>query len=293
MFQVASHPTSFAMHGHGYQQSTHSSSSVSPTVQLPRTLQRPSFADVSRDAIITASPECADVPAEYLRRGLRARTSELLDGISSLSVSHIPSSMPRSHLPRSLTIPLHPSSSHSSSLPTHILAISSSRGPASPADQLRFYPVHSIVIAAQCASFPRISAPTHQSLRATRIELPVVEVKLPSPAAFSLIHSYLYNHRLDKVLKSLYPMPSSFLQTASHQSIRTTLGSGTALHTLSMYLCTSASSNLQTLMTHAAHIKELWQDMAALGIHEPELWDTLDLAWEVLLGALNLAAGGH
>jgi len=33
--------------------------------------------------------------------------------------------------------------------------------------------------------------------------------------------------------------------------------------------------------------------MVALGLHDPELWDTVDLAWEIVLGALNLAAAGH
>jgi hypothetical protein len=33
--------------------------------------------------------------------------------------------------------------------------------------------------------------------------------------------------------------------------------------------------------------------MVALGLCDPELWDTVDLAWEVVLGALNLAASGH
>ncbi|KAG5640410.1 hypothetical protein H0H81_012012, partial [Sphagnurus paluster] len=100
----------------------------------------------------------------------------------------------------------------------------------------------------------------------------------------------MYTHRLDSVLKALFPVPSGFLHSLSHEVVKNALSSGATLHQLSSYLCASASSNLQTLMTHAGHVKELWQNMAALGLHDPELWDTLDLAWEVLLGALNLAA---
>ncbi len=37
-------------------------------------------------------------------------------------------------------------------------------------------------------------------------------------------------------------------------------------------------------------VKDLWQDLVSIGLYELELWDTLDLAWEILLGALNLAA---
>ncbi|KAJ7434357.1 hypothetical protein FB451DRAFT_1418918 [Mycena latifolia] len=48
-------------------------------------------------------------------------------------------------------------------------------------------------------------------------------------------------------------------------------------------------ANLSVLMGHAGHVKELGQDMVTLGMYDAELWDALDLTWEVL-GALNLAA---
>jgi len=94
-------------------------------------------------------------------------------------------------------------------------------------------------------------------------------------------------------MKSLFPLPSGFVQSLSHNTVQSTLASGSSLHKLSSYLCSSAGSSLQALTTHAAHVKELWQDMVALGLHDPELWDTVDLAWEIVLGALNLAAAGH
>lgn len=50
---------------HSYQAPPHS-----PTIQLPRTLARPPFAEVSRDAIKAAAPELLNVPVEYIRRGL-------------------------------------------------------------------------------------------------------------------------------------------------------------------------------------------------------------------------------
>jgi hypothetical protein len=60
-------------------------------------------------------------------------------------------------------------------------------------------------------------------------------------------------------------------------------------HTLASHLCASAGGNLSALMSHAGHVKELWQDMVARGMYDASLWDALDLAWEVVLGALNLA----
>ncbi|KAJ3511814.1 hypothetical protein NLJ89_g3880 [Agrocybe chaxingu] len=89
----------------------------------------------------------------------------------------------------------------------------------------------------------------------------------------------MYNHSLDGVLKSLFPLPAGFVQGLSHHTVQSTLASGSSLHQLSSYLCSSAGSSLQVLTTHAAHVKELWQDMVALGLHDQELWDTVDLAW--------------
>lgn len=76
MFQVASYPSSsFSMHGNGHHQKQQPGSS-SPSIQLPRTLARPPFAEASREAILAAAPELASVPAEYIRRGLRSRANE-------------------------------------------------------------------------------------------------------------------------------------------------------------------------------------------------------------------------
>jgi hypothetical protein len=118
-------------------------------------------------------------------------------------------------------------------------------------------------------------------------------MSVPSPTAFVILHQFMYHHRLDSVLKALFPLPPNFLQSLSHQTVQATLSSEPTLRQLSSYLCASASSNLQALTAHAAHVKELWQDMAALGLYNPELWDTIDLAWEIVLGALNIAASGN
>ncbi|KAF8152966.1 hypothetical protein B0H34DRAFT_663238 [Crassisporium funariophilum] len=273
------------MHGHGHHQAISLGHS---NIQLPRTLSRPPFAEVSREAIMAVAPELANVPAEYIRRGLRPKAHLMLAGISALPSSHMPSSMLKSHVPASLSIPIRASSGQPT-YPTHVLAVASSK--SSGTEHTLLFPVHNIVIASQCSALPRLpfsSPPTSSTLH-----VPVLPLALPSPAAFKVLHSYLYNHSLDGVLKSLFPLPSGFLQSLSHHTVQSTLASGTSLHQLSTYLCQSAGSSLQVLTTHAAHVKELWQDMVALGLHDPELWDTVDLAWEIILGALNLAAAGH
>lgn len=195
--------------------------------------------------------------------------------------------MTKAQIPKVISVPVRVSASAHATLPTHILAVASSK---SSANELVFLlPVHSIIIAAQCTALSRLPF-TSSTTPSGTLHLPVVPLALPSPAAFKVLHGYLYSHSLEAVLKSLFPLPSGFTQGLSHYTVQATLSSGSTLHQLSSYLCSSAGSNLQVLTNHAAHVKELWQDMVVLGLNDPELWDTLDLAWEITLGALNLAA---
>jgi hypothetical protein len=107
----------------------------------------------------------------------------------------------------------------------------------------------------------------------------------------------MYTHRLDAALATLLPMPQAFLESLSHGGrghtpasvLSRALDTPEVRHTLASHLCAAAGGNLSALMSHAGHVKELWQDMVALGMYDASLWDALDLAWEVVLGALNLA----
>lgn len=298
MLQVASHPTSFAAHHH---LPHHARPIPTPTVQLPRTLARPPFLEVSREAIMAVAPELANVPAEYIRRGLRPKAYQYVTSFISILMIHsfcrmlagiaalsMPSSMSKSQLPLSLSIPIRPTSTQPL-YPTHVLAVGSSK--SSPNEHVMMFPIHNIVLASQCSSLPRLPSASLPS--SSKLHAPVLPLALPSPAAFKVIHTYMYSHSLGGVLQSLFPLPSGFVQSLSHNTVQSTLASGATLHQLSSYLCSSAGSSLQILTTHAAHVKELWQDMVALGLYDPELWDTVDLAWDVVLGALNLAASGH
>lgn len=94
MFQVASHPTSFS-HPAAWEHNDLSpvttpmrSSFNTADIQLPRTLQRPAYAEVSRDQIAAVSPDLLDVPAEYIRRGLRAKTPQYVS-VHNRSLNHI------------------------------------------------------------------------------------------------------------------------------------------------------------------------------------------------------------
>ena len=47
-----------------------------PNLQLPRTLNRPPFTEVQREAILAVEPNLGQVPFEYIRKGLHARGDE-------------------------------------------------------------------------------------------------------------------------------------------------------------------------------------------------------------------------
>ncbi|KAF9078622.1 hypothetical protein BDP27DRAFT_1309890 [Rhodocollybia butyracea] len=219
LHQVPAQPISFASQHTRRESSAPSSSSSS--VQLPRTLARPEFIEVSPAAIAAAAPELVSVPLDYVRRRLRAEVPQMMAGLSSLAPSHVPVL---------------------SQIPSAAIAVS------------MMIPVHSLVLAAQCARLPELRTPKHAVSHT--LSLPVIPLAVPSPAAFTILRTFMYDHRLDAVLKALFPChPASSRTSSGH--------------------------NLQTLTTHTSHIKDLWHDMVALGLFDTELWDTLDLAWDI------------
>ncbi len=222
MFQVASHPNAFALHSHG-QYKAHQQQHIShppASVQLPRNLSRPAFTEVSRDAILAASPDLAEVPIEYVRRSLRTRPHAMLSGINTVS---LPSSLSRSQLSSSIKVPVRASSGETN-YPTHVLAISSSKS-SSSSDQVAIFPVHALPLAANCARLPVLPPSNPRPSVNGNLTLPVLPFSLPSPAAFSVIHGYLYTHRLDAVMTALGFPSTAFNQNLTHQAVRAALQS--------------------------------------------------------------------
>jgi hypothetical protein len=92
MFQVAARSANYSAH-HAVWQHDDLSPVTSPTrnnfssadVQLPRTLQRPPYSEVSRDQISAVAPELVDVPAEYIRRTMCVKTAQYVFILFSLS----------------------------------------------------------------------------------------------------------------------------------------------------------------------------------------------------------------
>ncbi|KAJ7814911.1 hypothetical protein B0H14DRAFT_2849224 [Mycena olivaceomarginata] len=294
LFQVASHPAAF----HLREKRDPPAHRRPQAIQFPRTLARPPFTDISRDALAAAAPELAAVPTDFIRHGLRAKEPHMQAGIAALAPSHLPASLPRDRLPPALRIPLcapPPGAPAPPSYPTHALAIglpvSKSSPSAADAPQAVF-PVHAVVLAAHCAKLPRLPR-LPPSSRSSSITLPVLPLALPSPQAFAILHAYMYTHRIDAALGALLPLPPAFLASlAAAQDPAVVLAAALAQpstrHALSVHLLAAAGTSLSALIAHTGHVKELWQDMVALGVYDPALWAAVDLAWEVVLGALNI-----
>jgi hypothetical protein len=73
MYHVAS---SRSTHQHRDMYQHQHSAAPLPNLQLPRTLNRPAFTEVQRDAILAVEPNLGQVPFEYIRKGLHARGEE-------------------------------------------------------------------------------------------------------------------------------------------------------------------------------------------------------------------------
>ncbi|KAJ6573073.1 hypothetical protein DFH09DRAFT_857695, partial [Mycena vulgaris] len=204
---------------------------------------------------------------------------QMLGGIAALAPLHLPTYLPRSHVPAAFSVPLRAFlGPNYVSYPTHALAIASAaKGKGRQAGgEHPIFPVHAVVLTAHCAKLPRLppSAPAGYS-RTAGATLPVLPLTLPSPHASALLHVFMYTRRLAPALTALLPLPPTFFSSSSshgrsaeeltHSTLPATLTSPPALHALASHL----------------------QDMVTLGVYDPELWDALDLAWEVVPGALN------
>ncbi|KAJ6495355.1 hypothetical protein C8R45DRAFT_1061932 [Mycena sanguinolenta] len=263
------------------------SRTASSHFKLPRTLVRPSFPDITRAALHAASPNVGNASVEFIRKTLLETSHQMISGTSALSLSHLPSALPKSSLPPLITVPLRPPrDSVQPCYPTHALAISNT-SPSGPADTLFIFPIHALVLAAHCSKLPVLPPPAQRT--SASVHLPVLSLTVPSAPAFSILLAFMYSHRLDAFLNALFPVPPSFLRKLTHKTVCAALQSGADLHHLSAHLCAVSKANVQVLMIHTAHVKDVWQDMVALGIDDAALWDTVELAYQIVLGALNLA----
>lgn len=171
-------------------------------------------------------------------------------------------------------------------LPTHMMAIYGPPPQNGSAEKrkITLYPVHNTVLAAYCSKLPPFR-PTSEAIRSAGPEktlreviLPVRPICLPSAQTYPQLSSFLYTKRTDALLASMMPcLPPQSLADQSEITAFATRLAGTY--------------TIQALLQHAMTVHGLWGNVCALGIFDDALWETIDLAWQVLLTAIAIGTG--
>jgi len=167
-------------------------------------------------------------------------------------------------------------------LPTHMLAIFGKPPPGGPR-KVTLYPVHSLVLAAQCANLPKfpsaLPVPLHERGQ-QEVEVPVFSICLPSPQSYPQLSRYLYTKQVDPMLRAFLPGPLPTAFMVNRDRLLVSFASDLA-----------STFTLQTLAKYAINLHGLWQNVCALGIFDDDLWDAIDVMWQVLLTSLAVATG--
>jgi len=170
--------------------------------------------------------------------------------------------------------------------PSRILAAYTA-GSALPTN---FHPVHDIVFTAQCSNYPTLTASTPSSptvALATLFEacastsstqtVPITKVTLPAPQSFNLLAQYLYHKRSERLLDSLLPCAAP----AGFELNQRRLAPAFMAHLARTF-------DEARLSSHAELVRSVWANAHEMGVGDEIVWDVLDLAWEVLNGAMAL-----
>jgi hypothetical protein len=161
--------------------------------------------------------------------------------------------------------------------PTHMLAIYANNN-ASQKRKVTLFPTHQLVLAAHCNYLPPFPA-SHPDATNPTVQVPVVPLCLPSPETFSILQSYLYTKRVDALLAMLLPAPPSTLSD-------TNVPLPDMIKRLTHHL--AASGNMPLLARHAMIINGVWRNACALGVHDDKLWNSIEVAWEAVVGAMSM-----
>ncbi|KAJ7139596.1 hypothetical protein C8R44DRAFT_606082 [Mycena epipterygia] len=222
-------------------------SAAPTTLSLPRTLPRPVLADVDMSSLVSAYPNLAGTPAEYIRDRLPLSTPAMRAALQAVETS-----VPKCSLPKELEILMN--DTVSAACPTHMLAVYGDAplafGQKRP---VNLYPIHDLVFGAHCAALPSLPA-SQPAPCASRATIPVVPLRLPSPETFPLLHAHLYTRQPAALLAALAP---------------------------------PCEADLLRLAAHASKVYGLWHNACALGVVDSQLYDAVEASWERTLAAMQ------
>ncbi|KAJ6565586.1 hypothetical protein DFH09DRAFT_1473745 [Mycena vulgaris] len=193
----------------------------------------------------------------------------MLASIVAPAPSHLPTSLPRAHLPAALTVPLRASPGAAPvSYPMH--ARHRARCRRERGRGARRGAFHLSRTRGRAGRAPReATAPAALHARGflpdRARDAPRPPADASSSRAFAILHVFMHTHRLAPVLAALLPLPlplpsSRPLLTLAHRTGKSSPTQPSS-RALASHLCASSSNFLSALMGHACHVKELWQDM--------------------------------
>ncbi|GAA5880457.1 hypothetical protein JCM8547_007899 [Rhodosporidiobolus lusitaniae] len=288
-------------------------STKAASIRLPLHLPTPpeEFAEVDV-ADLLVDEELEGAPVGFAVGKLRSVGSALLN-VTTATTLHLP---PSAELPQYLrsTLPSLPLP-HASPLylPSHVLAIRSN-----DSSRTLLLPVHGLPWASSSPALSILSSrpekqPPHPSLPSTSrpypspehgegaTYLPVVELNLPSSAAFPCLQGWIYLRSPALLLSALLPTPPSSSSPPSPPSSLSHLlnpapsTSSPYLKPLSPETLTQnlAAVSSQTLLQAVHLVHGLWGNVVALQIGDEDLWRVMGLAWKILVAALALRERGR
>ncbi|KAF7292761.1 hypothetical protein MIND_01174600 [Mycena indigotica] len=221
---------------------------VPSKLRLPRTLPRPVLGEVD---LTSSHNHLAHIPPEYVRE-------KLLGSLPSMrtSLAAVKCTLNSTRLAKAAQILAN--DIVSAYPPTHMLAIHGTASSSSNTQAVSLFPVHDIVFAAHCATFPVLPSSQPTTTDST-ISVPIVPMRLPSPETFSILQGYLYTQQ------------PSFLRSA----LKTPL---------------EAEGDFLRLAAHAHKIKGLWANACLLGVVDDRVFEVVEEAWTRVLDAMQTAS---
>ncbi|KAF9011957.1 hypothetical protein BDQ17DRAFT_1504115 [Cyathus striatus] len=246
-------------------------------LKVARELSRPEFREVASEALAAVRADLAKTPPEFVRDSIQEFGPRKL--LQALSGSK-PSAPVTNALPKELAMTVQ----DLAMAPTHMMAVHGGRRPSESQgkSKVTLFAVHSIILAAHCTKLPPFPPSPITSLSEQKdasgpseIKIPVRSLCLPCPEQYANLVSFLYTKRTSILLNSLLPcpIPPNFEEDQVNQlrPFARKVGDTFAL---------------PLLLTRMRQVFGLWQNVCALGIFDDELWDTMDLAWDIYLHAL-------
>ena len=138
--------------------------------------------------------------------------------------------------------------------------------------QSHLYPCHVLPVLTHCTTISRSQLTT---LPPTSNSLPVIPLQLPSPEYFPILQDFMYTRSSCNLLSAL--LPPNMLPSITNFKILIDIP--------------VVSMRPMALLSLARKIHGTWGNVCSLGIADTELWQTLQLAWTILLKSMTQSNG--